>query len=95
MKTKLPFIKDIAAVAKHVKRYIDNDYRAYEDDETPGILLTIGASPDGSWDYQTGDNSYSGGAYMHPHWGVAAIYRRSNCVEVARDIVSQIADVMD
>ena len=35
------------------------------------MMLTIGISNDGdSFSYQTGDNSYTGGAYGFPHWVV-------------------------
>ena len=39
------------------------------------MLLTIGVSLDTetnlvSWGWQSGDNSYTGGAYSHPYWGV-------------------------
>lgn len=95
---KLPLIKDLSALIKELKKDIHDDYRAYEsfgddEDTVPSMLLTVGWSIDGSWDYQTGDNSYNGGAYCHKHWGVVAIYRRSNSEELARDIRAQLAEV--
>ncbi len=92
MKTKLPSIAEIARLVRAIKSDICDEYRAFEDDEIPGIQLTIGVSEDGSWSYQTGDNSYSGGAYSHPYWGVAGVYRRSNSREVAKDLIDQCAD---
>lgn len=62
--------KLIAALIPQIRDY----YRATDDpdDNTPGMQLTIGFTqeremPDApySWHYQTGDNSYSGGAYLH------------------------------
>jgi hypothetical protein len=85
-------IEDITALVLSIKRDICDDCRAHEDDETPGILLTVGADDSGDWSYQTGDNSFSGGAYGFPFWGVAAVYRRSNSRDVARDIIGQIED---
>lgn len=78
-----------------------DDYRASDDpyDDAPGMQLTIGFTPetedcDYSWAYQTGDNSFSGGAYFHPNWAVVSIYRDSNPVEIAADIADQISDLI-
>ena len=89
MKIKTPSLKQLASLIKSIKSDIGNEYRAFEDDSIPGIQLTIGADEKG-WDFQTGDNSYSGGAYFHRFWGVAGVYRRSNSREVAKDILEQI-----
>ena len=80
----------------HVKRHIADDYRASDDpdDNTPGIYLTVGANENGDWDYQTGDNSFTGGAYGYPHWAVVSVYRKSNSRELAREIQDQLADLM-
>jgi hypothetical protein len=79
---------------------IDDDYRATDDpdDETPGMLLTIGFTPeteerDACWNYQTGDNSFTGGAYSHPHWAVVSIYRDSVPADVADDAAEQIGEL--
>lgn len=93
---KTPTIKTIAALLRSLKSDICDDYRCTDDpdDNTPGMLVTIGASPDGSWHYQTGDNSYSGGAYLHAHWALVYLHRRTNCIEAARDAVAELADGM-
>jgi hypothetical protein len=70
---------------------IGDEYRASEEDEQPGMQLTIGADAD-DWSYQTGDNSYSGGAYRYAHWGVGAIYRDSDPAEVAESIVLNLEE---
>jgi hypothetical protein len=67
------------------------------DDTTPGMLVTIGFTPgdddkDWSWSYQTGDNSFTGGAYGHAHWGVIYLNRRSNSRELAKGAVDEIGD---
>jgi len=88
----------IVRLLKALKPDIGDEYRASDDpdDNTPGMCITVGATPqsDGvlSWSYQTGDNSFTGGAYGHANWGVGYLYRRSNCKEVASDIVSEIAE---
>lgn len=93
---KLPTIKDLSSLVRAVKANISDEYRVSDDpdDETPGIQLTVGANEKGEWSYQTGDNSYSGGAYHYPYWGVAGVYRNSNSREVAKDIQDQLADLM-
>lgn len=91
---KLPTIDDLAALVRAVKRTIADDYRASEDDDTPGISLTIGWSDvTGDWSYQTGDNSYTGGAYGYPHWAVVSVYRVTNSRDTARDIRRQLEDL--
>jgi hypothetical protein len=92
------FQSKIENLLKFVKRTIQSDDRACEDDTLPGILVTVGAdeNDDGSfsWSYQTGDNSYTGGAYGFPHWAVINLYRRSNCRALASDAVNEILDLI-
>jgi hypothetical protein len=90
--SKLPTIKDVSALVRDVKRCgIADDCRAFQEDDLPGIQLTVGWNPEnGEWSWQSGDNSYSGSAYFFPIWGVAGVYRRSNSREVAKDIISQL-----
>ena len=90
--SKLPLIKDVRALLVDLKPCINDDY--LEDGETvPSMMVTIGANANGEWGYQTGDNSYTGGAYSYPFWGVVYLTRRSNSTELARDIVNQIAEL--
>lgn len=79
-----------------IKPDIEDDFKEFEDDE-PSICLTIGFTPesekkDCAWHYQTGDNSYSGGAYFHRNWGIVSIYRDSDAKELAEDIANQIGE---
>lgn len=93
MNAKLPTIKDLSALVRAVKADISPEYRAFEDDEDPGIQLTVGWSDEtGEWSYQTGDNSFMGGAYHYPLWGVVGVYRHSNSREVARNIRDQLEE---
>lgn len=93
------FQSEVENLLKSVKGDIQPDYRACEDDTLPGILVTVGAdeNDDGSfsWSYQTGDNSYTGGAYGFPHWAVISVYRRSNCRALALDAVNEILYSLD
>ena len=97
---KFPTIKELSALIRSIKTdiprgagaadYIDTD----NGDTSPSIDLTIGHSPEtGAWSYQTGDNSYTGGAYGHPNWAVTRVYRRSDSRELARDLISQLSEL--
>jgi hypothetical protein len=91
---KLPPVGELAALVRAVKRTIRDEYRADECEERPSVSLTVGWKPSGAWSYQTGDNSYTGGAYGYPHWGVVTVYRRSDSSAVARDIRYQLAELV-
>lgn len=93
---KLPLIKDIRALLVSLKGTICDDYRAEGDEDSPipSMQVTIGANEQGEWSYQTGDNSYTGGAYGFPHWGVIYLTRRSNSTSLARDAIDQIAELI-
>lgn len=82
-----------------LKPQIRDDYRASDDpeDNTPGMCVTIGFTPETeekhySWSYQTGDNSYTGGAYGHPIWGVIYLYRDSDAKELAEEAAAEIGE---
>jgi hypothetical protein len=91
---RLPTIKVLAELVSSIKPTIADDYRAFEDSDEPSIQLTVGIDDAGDWNYQTGDNSYSGAAYHYPHWAVTAVYRNSNCREVAKEIREELANLM-
>ena len=88
----LPTVKDLSVLIKAIKRAgIDDDYRAYPDAEEPGVLLTVGWDPvSGDWSYQTGDTSYTGGAYGYPVWASTSIHRRSRAADLAREIRAEL-----
>ena len=91
---KLPTIKVLAGLVSDIKSTIEDDFRAFENSEEPSIQLTVGIDDTGDWDYQTGDNSYSGAAYHYPNWSVVAVYRDSNCREVAKEIREELANTL-
>jgi UDP-N-acetylglucosamine 2-epimerase len=96
MKPSTAFKKEITNLLMSLKCDIEDDFRAYEDDELPGMLITVGgeALKDGiAWSYQTGDNSFTGGAYGYQQWAVVSLHRRSNCKELAKDIYEQLFDL--
>lgn len=88
---KRKFRTAMAALVRDVRADISPEFRASEDDDTPGIQLTVGADRKG-WSYQTGDNSFTGGAYGYSAWGVVSVYRDTNSFEAADDIIAQLYD---
>ena len=85
----LPSLTELSALLKSLKPNIGDEYRASDDpdDNRPGLCVTIGWTPEtGRWS----DNSFSGGAYHHPVWAVVSLYRRSNSLELARDIQDEL-----
>jgi hypothetical protein len=88
------FYLQMHALVRELIPDIADDYRAQDsesDDETPAITLTIGANVK-DWSYQTGDNSYSGGAYHYREWSVVTLYRDSDPHEVAEEIISGLCE---
>lgn len=78
-------ITNVTKLIKAIKQYgVDN---------MEGLCLTVGYNPKSKeWDYQTGDNSYTGAAYHYPIWGVTTIFPRSRSKDLAREVVDQILD---
>ena len=76
---------------------IADDYRATDDpdDDEPGMCLTVATDDELScWSYQTGDNSFTGGAYGLPHWAVVYLSRDTIPAETADEIAEQWADLI-
>ena len=89
----MPTIKEISSLLISLKSCIDQDSRATcePDDTLPGINVII-ATDGNEWTYQTGDPQYSGSAYFYPYWSQCQLYRRSNCYDIAREIVNDLKD---
>jgi len=86
-KPVFPSATNLAQLVREIKKNVGS----YGDDEDY-ITLTVGASGEGraSWSFQTGDNSYTGGAYLYPHWAVVEVGKRDNSNEVAKEILNQL-----
>lgn len=87
------FKAEMVALVRELIPTISDDGRATDDpsDDTPGMQLTIGADADG-WSYQTGDNSYSGGAYGYSDWAVTYLSRDSDPARIADEIIRELDD---
>lgn len=89
---RYPTIKSVSTELKYLKPFIEDEYRA-EGAGFPSIDITLGWNPEtGGWNLQTGDNSFMGSAYGHPAWATGFLHRRSNCREVAKDLIDQLRD---
>lgn len=88
--------REITTLLKRLKRDIGDNYRATDDpdDTRPGLCVTVSTRDGSDWSYQTGDNSFTGGCYGHPHWAVVYLYRRSNCAELASEAVDELAEMV-
>ncbi len=62
------------------------------DGELPFNDLTVGMNLEGEYGWQSGDNSYTGGAYHYPVWAVVTIHRREKSAQIVRDIIQQLGD---
>lgn len=84
----------LTALVAELIPIIKDDCRAYDDcdDAEPSMLLTVGADDALAFGWQTGDNSFTGGAYGFPYWGTAAVYRDSDPRDIARQVVDEIAE---
>ena len=90
----MDFRADLIRDLGNVQVSIDDDYRAFEDDEEPGIQYTLGTNDDMSeYAAQTGDNSFTGAAYGFPNWAVTGVYRSSDLTQLADDLLTQLADL--
>lgn len=87
-------VREIAAALRELKVTIEDSFRAYEDDSIPGIAITLGMTGD-DWAIQTGDNQYFGNAYFYRYWGTGGLYRRTNCKELAQDLVDQCYEAQE
>jgi hypothetical protein len=78
-------ITNVSTLIKRIKQYgVDKE----------GLDLTVAYDPKTKeWNYQTGDNSYSGAAYLYPIWGVTTIFPRSKSKDLAREVINQIQDL--
>lgn len=78
-----------------LKKEISDEYRAsdYPGDNKPGMQVTF-ATDGEKWNYQTGDNSFTGACYSLPYWAVIYLYRDSNRQNLAQDVLNQWNEVM-
>lgn len=88
------FRKQLKEVVLYTKSTIEGT-RADFDGELPYNELTVGMNLSGEWNYQTGDNSFTGGAYGFPCWATVSVHRRSKSPEIVKDIIDQLMEAFE
>ena len=96
------FYDEVFNLIVYAKENIEEDESCEQDDnDDPDIenanynTITVGMDKDGNWGWQSGDNSYSGGAYGYRHWGVADyITKDSDINEHVQNIIGQLEDCL-
>jgi len=94
---KRPHPNDLRELVEHAKACsIEPESRACDEEDTPGICLTVGWNhKTGKWDWQTGDNTYSGRAYGYPIWAFVDLHADTDAQTAASDILAQLEDQID
>lgn len=87
---------DMLELARRLIPTIGDEYRAHEESEEPSMAVTVGCecpSADSmSWNYQTGDISFSGGAYLFEFWGSADLHRDTKPEDFADEVISSLEE---
>ena len=91
MTTRTEFQAELADLIRGLQPTIGDDYRAYDDSDSdePSMLLIIGVDAKG-WGWQTGDNSYTGGAYSYANRGFVALTRDADAETLAAELLSDL-----
>ena len=86
---------DLRILIRDLKKELSHISQPKDSDEPPYIQLTISTDDDGdSWDYQTGDNCYSGACYGSPYQG--SVYITADCIaeDAIDDLLSNLEDAI-
>ena len=85
----------LSAELSRIQKDISPEFRAYEDDDEPGIQVTLACDDSGNeYALQTGDNSYTGAAYSFPHWAVSAVYADTDCAHLSGYLIDQLNELL-
>ena len=91
------FKEELVSIIDSIIEDYTNNYK--DDEEIDYIQLTVGTNGDlcevsGSvlFGCQTGDNSYSGGAYGFRNWGLGSIDDETDSDELAEEIIEQLSE---
>lgn len=84
-------VHDVAELIPNLIKDIEDDWiDDGDEDNGPGMDITIGSNDGSVWAYQTGDNSFMGSCYLFRYWGVGRLYRDTDPMVCARYLVDQI-----
>ena len=89
------FKDDLLDVIRYAISTVDpDDFEGEHEDDIAYNDLTVGMNDSGEWSFQTGDNSFTGGAYGYAHWAVVSVFEDSDPEEVFQEVVSQLEDLL-
>lgn len=83
--------KDVYELLVALKKQIGDDFRS-EGMDIPSMDVTFGYDGNDDWGWQTGDNSFTGGAYGYRNWYVITLTRKSNSRQLAKEVVDSLKD---
>ena len=89
-----PMIEEVEKLLLSFIEEIDDECRASDEDETPGIQITIATNDGQDFVWQSGDNSYTGSCYHCQHWSVIYLYPDSDCKALAIDAVNELFELI-
>ena len=79
---------------EQLRQLVINVIGILEEAQDSEVDLTVGWSPeDNSWGWQTGDNSFTGGAYSHPLWAILTITHETEVNDTVDDIITQLDEL--
>lgn len=94
----------LTELVESLKKDIREEYRSPgSEDDGPSMQLTVGHNlrrcktdpefVENGWTYQTGDNSFTGGAYLRPDWAVVDLTPDCDAEGVVDEILSQFSEL--
>jgi len=89
--------KNLSELIDYLKSEIADDYRSTIQeigDENPMMDVTIGCDNELEYSWQTGDNSYTGGAYGYPHWAVVYLSPDDDTNRIVDSIIEQLEELL-
>jgi len=76
----------------YIQEDCDCDYDC--DCECQSNTLTVGLPANGNeWSYQTGDNSFTGGAYSFQYWAVVWFDKETTIEDLYSDLIEDIEQI--
>jgi hypothetical protein len=85
-------------VKSNIREFLVANWSDFQKDakEYGGLDITFATNDDGdAWNYQTGDNSFTGGCYGLPHWAVETIEGHDGTpLELSSDIINQLEELL-
>lgn len=92
--------KEFTELFKQLKKQIDSNTLVETGDGfVQGIDVTIGfyydrETDEVDWNFQTGDNSFTGPCYSFSDWVTTTLFRKSNSAAIAQEVVDEISNTV-